>query len=681
MAERWRHLPRDARDTIFMLAVAAWTLLPHAWHVPWWCIAITACVITWRGVLAWQGKPLPSSAWRIALLGLALALTWWSYRTIFGKAPGVTLLVMLMVLKALEVRARRDALVMFFLGFFLVITNFFFSQSMLVAFAMVLSVWGLLTALALAHMPNGRPTIARAGGIAARAALLGMPIMMALFVLFPRIGPLWGSPEGTMAKTGLSGVLRMGGVIELINDDRIAFRVRFDGPPPPASALYFRGPVMTRFDGLEWHRARGTPSNDPRPALLRERQPDYRYDMVVEPLNLPLLPLLDGTFDTTSMRPVSQPPGSMLLASYLPSMRDDLQWATERPVDERLSLRAAAVSDIRVGPFEADADLRQHLALPPGFNPRTREWARQLLENQPELREQSALAIIAALYRHINVGFVYTLTPDTYGDDQGRHAIDEFWLDRRQGFCEHFATATVFILRSLGVPARIVTGYQGADPNPQDGWLVVRQANAHAWVEAWAPGRGWFRVDPTAAVAPERVQAGRTLRPAPGLAAGLIANIDPSLLPRLRRFYEGIEQRWNRSIVQYSRGQQYELLERVGVSHPNWEHLAYALISIVTTVALAGTLWAWWDHRRRDPWERLQSRMRERLHGLGIEAAAHDAPRGLAQRVRAELGDRGHALADALDQLDRQRYDVASRPRPDPAWWRGFNRAVKAAGA
>ena len=694
MLERWRHLPRDARDTIFLLAVVAWTLLPHAWHLPWWCIAISATVIAWRAALAWQGKPLPSGAWRIALLALALGLTWWTYRTIFGKNPGVTLLVMLMVLKALEVRARRDALVMFFLGFFLVVTNFFFSQSMPVAFAMLLSVWGLLTALVLAHMPNGRPTIARAGGIAARAALLGMPIMVALFVLFPRIGPLWGSPETLASKTGLSGSLRMGGVIELINDERIAFRVRFDGAAPPASALYFRGPVLTRFDGVEWHRARpaarGGSHVDERAAMPRERTPDHRYEMLVEPSNMALLPLLEGTLDTPSMRPSPQPPESPLLASYAPTLRDDLQWVIERPLDDRMGLRAAALANVRVGPFalprgDADGDLDdelgQHLELPVGFNPRTRAWARALLEARPELRTQGARAIINAVHREINTGFVYTLTPGTYGDESGRHAIDEFWLDRREGFCEHYATALVFILRSVGVPARIVTGYQGADPVPQDGWLVVRQLNAHAWVEAWAPDQGWFRVDPTAAVAPERVEAGRTLRPAPSLAAGLLATIDPSLLPTLRRFYESLEHRWDRAVVQYSRGRQYELLEWLGVSRPSWEHLAYALIAIATTVALAGAVWAWWDHQRRDPWERLQQRMRERLHDLGIEAAVHDAPRGLAHRVRAELGERGHELANALDELDRRRYAQPSPARPDPLWWRRFARAAKVAAA
>jgi protein-glutamine gamma-glutamyltransferase len=400
--------------------------------------------------------------------------------------------------------------------------------------------------------------------------------------------------------------------------------------------------------------------------------------MMLEPINLPLLPLLEGTLDTPAMRPTASEGGADRLAPYRPQLRSDLQWVTERPVDERLALRAAAVANLRQGPFQVEPGLDEDLTLPEGFNPRTRAWARSLLQIQPELREQGAVAIIAAVMRHINDGFVYTLTPGTYGDESGRHAIDEFWLDRRQGFCEHYATATVFILRTLGIPARIVTGYQGADIEPQDGWTIVRQANAHAWLEAWAPDQGWFRVDPTAAVAPERVREGRTLRPARGLVAGALATIDPALLPTLRRFAERIEHRWNRWVVQYSRGQQYELLKQLGVSQPDWGHLAYALLALLCTVSIGGAAWAWWDRNRRDPWERLQARVRERLRRLGIVAGVHEAPRSLALRVRAELGTSGEALAQALLELDRQRYAQRSRPHPDPLWWRRFRLAAGA---
>ncbi|HXS30046.1 MAG TPA: DUF3488 domain-containing protein, partial [Steroidobacteraceae bacterium] len=210
----WSHLPRDARDALFLLAVIGWTLAPHFSHLPWWCPLLTVVVILWRARLAVANAALPGRWPLIGVLLLAMALTWWSHRTLLGKDAGITMLVVLMVLKTLELRARRDALVVFFLGFFIVLTNFLYSQSIAVALTMLVSVWGLLTALVLAHMPVGRPPLARAGAVAARAALLGAPIMVVLFMLFPRMAPLWAVPQDTLAKTGLSGSLRMGGIAE-----------------------------------------------------------------------------------------------------------------------------------------------------------------------------------------------------------------------------------------------------------------------------------------------------------------------------------------------------------------------------------------------------------------------------------------------------------------------------------
>ena len=248
----WRQWPRDMRDTLFQLVVIGWTVMPHLSHLPLWCGALTALVLAWRVQLALSSGPLPGR-WKVmAVLAVAVGLTLWTERTLLGKEAGVTLLVVLMALKTLELRARRDAMVVFFLGFFLVLTHCLYSQSLLTALAMLVSTWGLLTALVLANMPVGKPPLWRAARVAARSALLGLPLMAALFMLFPRFGPLWGLPQDSGGRTGLSGTLRLGGMADLANDESIAFRVRFDGLEPPPEALYFRGPVLSRFDGIEW---------------------------------------------------------------------------------------------------------------------------------------------------------------------------------------------------------------------------------------------------------------------------------------------------------------------------------------------------------------------------------------------------------------------------------------------
>jgi len=659
----WRNLPRETRDTLFLLGVIGWTVLPHLARLPWWCVALSALVLVWRAHLALANLRLPGRVPIAALLISAVALTLWSEQSLFGKEAGVTMLVVLMSLKTLELRARRDALVVFFLGFFLVLTHFLYSQSLFTALAMLVSVWGLLTALVLAHMPVGKPSLRQAGGLAARSALFGAPVMVALFMLFPRIGPLWGTPQDALGRTGLSGTLRLGGVAEVANDDSIAFRVRFEeGLAPLPESLYFRGPVLTRFDGIEWRRRNGPlPGAPVTTPGVRTIGLGLSYQMTLEPIRLPLLPLLEFTPNTVGAAP--QIDGYTLL------LRPDLQWQTDRIVTERVRFAARAWPRYEhIAGLDAD-ERAEALYLPPGFNPRVAAWAAQF-RREHDLQDADAVAITAAVLAHIrSAGFSYTLAPGYYGRD----GIDEFWLDRRAGFCEHFATAFVVVMRALGVPARVITGYQGADRSPLDGYYVVRQSYAHAWAEVWQPRRGWQRVDPTAAVAPERIARSRNLEPQPGLVAGALRTVSPELMLQLRASWEALNNSWNQWVLNYSRAQQFDLLQRLGFHSPDWYTLGLIVLGLAVAAALSGVAWALWDRYRQDPWQRLQTRVRDVLAPLGVQARLHDTPRRLAQMVRDRLGERSDLLAYELDALDRARYGRDARRRPDPAWWRRFS--------
>ena len=663
----WRLLPREARDTLFQLMVIGWTVLPHLAHLPPWCAVLTIAVLGWRARLAMVGAPLPGRWATAAVLTVAVGLTLLHERTLLGKDAGVTLLVVLLALKTLELRVRRDALVVFFLGFFLVLTHCLYSQSMLVAMAMAISTWGLMTALVLAHMPVGRPPLRQAAGVALRSTLLGLPLMVALFVLFPRFGPLWGIPQDGLGHTGLSGTLRMGGVAEVANDDSIAMRIRFEGARPSAEQLYFRGPVLTSFDGYEWRRAasgRTAEAADGRdPAELRLLGPPLRYQVILEPIRLPLLPLLEATPNRTDSGPFVE--GWSLV------LRPDLQWQTDRLVSERLHLRASAWPRFEHGPRSMQlSTLRDALQLPPGFNPRMRQWAVDLRARQAS-GVVDARSLASALMRHIRTGeFSYTLAPGVYGRD----AVDEFWFDRKEGFCEHFAAAFVVAMRAMDVPARLVTGYQGAEPPDGDGWQIVRQSHAHAWAEYWQLGHGWMRADPTSAVAPERVRSSRPLVPTPGLMAGALRSMNPALFAQLRSALEMLDNRWNQWILSYSRTQQFSLLEALGVKLPDWQDLALALAGLFGIVGSVGAVWAWWDRRRQDPWQRLHGRIRQTLKNLDVPALAHQAPRTLAALVRHRWGLRGELLARQLDELDRLRYGRNGQALPYRGWRRDFLR-------
>jgi protein-glutamine gamma-glutamyltransferase len=321
--------------------------------------------------------------------------------------------------------------------------------------------------------------------------------------------------------------------------------------------------------------------------------------------------------------------------------------------------------------------LQDYIDLPPGYNPRTLAWA-SAMRKDPRYAEADAATLAAALMEHIRTGgYGYTLTPGLYGEKNPRTSIDEFWLDRKLGFCEHYAAAFVVMMRALDVPARVVTGYQGLDPKPVDGYRIVRQSYAHAWAEYWQPGIGWVRADPTAAVAPDRVLSSRPLVTQPGLVAGALNNFNPQLLANLRNGWEALNNRWNQWVLSYSRGSQFDLLRQLGFDAPSWEDLAVLLAGAFGVLSLAATAWAWWDRHHTDPWVRQMQRLRATLQGLGVSAAEHEAPRTLAQRVRGRFGAHGEPLAALLDRLDEQRYSARAAARPDPALTRHFNSQAK----
>jgi transglutaminase-like putative cysteine protease len=663
-ATAWARLPRDARDTLFLVAVSAWTIGPHLAYRPAWFGLGVIALLAWRVHLTLARRPLPGRWAVVALLVLSAGATAWHEGTLLGREAGVSMLVVLMALKTLELRARRDAVVLFFLGFFVVLTHFFDAQGPGTALAMAVAVWGLLTALVLAHMPVGRPPLRHAALVALRAAALGTPVMVALFLFFPRLDPLWALPERPSARTGLSGALQMGSIADLAVDESIALRLRFDGPAPPPSALYFRGPVLSWFDGRTWTRDRtsagGLPAWTPSlPADLEGAGTARGYEMTVEPSRLPLLPLLEGTAPPLELTPRD--------ALQTVELRSDLQWQVSPPVASVVQVRAQAWDQWRHGTRAGAYALRDLVDLPAGFNPRTMAWAAEL-RRQPGMDTADSRTMANAVLANVrSAGFNYTFSPGTYGRD----AVDEFWLDRRAGFCEHFASAFVVVMRALDVPARIVTGYQGADPAPVDGWWVVRQRHAHAWAEIWQPGEGWLRVDPTAAVAPDRIERSRNLVPPRGLVGQAIANVNPEWLRTLRQTWERLDQRWNQWVLGYSRAQQFNLLERLGAQTPSLLDLARALLGLLVAAALAGLAWAAWHRRRLTPWQRTQTAVARQLQGLGLHCPPHEGPRAWAQRVQQALGPPAEPLAQALLELERLRYGRGAQSGAAvPAAWR-----------
>ena len=627
----FRHLPRETRDTLFLLAVVAWVILPQVAHLPVWASVLAAAVLVWRGWLALQGRPLPGRWWLVALLLVTLAATWATHRTLLGRDAGVTLVVMLLTLKTMELRARRDALVIFFLGFFAMLTNFFYSQS----------------------LPVGQPSLRESAGVALRMALAGAPVMIALFVFFPRFAPLWGIPSDALTgRSGLSSSMQVGNVAELALDEGIAMRIKFDGAPPPQRELYFRGPVLTRFDGRNWTSRGGGDGFDaavaPGPADLQVSGEPIRYEVTLEPSNRPWLLTLDvaGT-------PPQLPPNRHA------RMTADMQWLAYRPITDLLRYRAESHPQLRYGLTGWDKrprrDFSPDLQLPPGFNPRTLALAEEL--RQSTGGDPDAL-VRAALERLRTGGYTYTLEPGVVG----QHTADEFWFDTKAGFCEHISSAFVVLLRAAGVPARIVTGFQGGEVNPVDRYWTVRNADAHAWTEVWFADRGWVRIDPTGSVMPGRIGQYQRLRAPDGVVAGAIGTLSPTLLAQLRAGWEAVNNHWNQWVLNYTQSRQFDLLKSLGFDSPSWQDLARIIAGLLAAAALGGFAWARWERSQHDPWLRLLARARRRLGEAGIDTPPQAPPRALVQPVAQSTlpPELRQQLTDWLLALERLRYAPAT---------------------
>lgn len=640
-------LALDRGATPWLFAVSLATTLPHFLHQPLWQSAQALAMLAWAAWL-WHGDRRLPGRWPLVLLVAAgCGGIFVEYRTLFGRDAGVALLVILMAMKQLELRSLRDALVVVMLGYFLLLTHYFHSQDIPTGLWLLAAVWLVTATLIRLHAGSGTTArvVWRHSG---QICLQALPFLLALYVLFPRIsGPLWGLPQDAHAgRSGLSDSMSPGNIAELVQSAEIAFRVRFDDAPPATAKLYWRGPVLEDFDGSTWRQRRGRALPAPEIVPL---SPAIGYETTLEAHHQRWLLALDA--------PLSLPPESALDGGLTASSR--------LPVDLRQRFRLSASLAYRFNTHEAPATLRRNLALPPGRNPQAlalaNEWRSQ--ESSPEKIVGRALGLF-------NREFTYTLLPPLLGE----HGIDDFLFASKRGFCEHYAAAFVFLMRAAGIPARVVTGYQGGEMNPLDGYLVVRQSDAHAWAEVWLAERGWQRVDPTAAVAPSRIERGIAAALPDGEPLPALIQLHGEWLHALRHRWEAINNLWNQQILGYDPQRQRELLSRLGWLETDWRGLA-KLLAIVGSLLLA-LVTAWTLYRRppRDPVQALWQKALRHLARRRVDFAPWETPLTISRRVhdqRPELAEPFRRVVDAYlmarygaapDNLNHLRAAIAQLP-------------------
>ena len=602
---------------VALVAGATLTVAPHALWLPWWVDATAAILLGWRAALALRSRALPAR-WLLLLLTLASVIgVFFSYRTIMGRDPGVTLLVLLLFLKLMETRLRRDVFVVAFLVYFVALSNFFYSQSIPIAGLMLLTVF-ITTATLVGFSAPQRPVMDDVK-TAGRMLLQAGPVMLLLFFLFPRVqGPLWGMPQDAYTgMTGLSETMSPGSISGLSLSDSIAFRVKFDGAPPPRGQLYWRGPVLSDFDGTTWRV--GLPQLRRDTTLSVEGAP-VDYEVTLEPHNRNWMFALE--------MPTSLPPSARVTTEY--------QVISLTPVRSRIRYQMRSYPNFAATSGAEPADLALALRFPRVFNPRAQGLAREWRDSSGD----NAAIVRRAVEFFRSSRFEYTLTPPLLA----ANSVDEFLFNTKQGFCEHFASSFVFLMRAAGVPARVVTGYQGGDTNPVDGYMVVRQADAHAWAEVWLAESGWRRVDPTAAAIPVRIELGITAARPGGAALPLLMRTSSDWLKALRNNWEALTNQWNQWVLGYNPDRQREMLSWLGVQEPSWQTMAVMLFWSVAGALLLVALALLRGIRREDAVQRAWLRFCEKLARAGLARALPEGPLDYARRIAGRLPAREAAV-------------------------------------
>lgn len=641
-------LDRRAFD-LLCLSVAC-VLLAHLSHIPLWLAAALTALLLFRWLqrrLQWGRVPgIARFVLVIALPAAVLAI----YHTPFGREPGSVLAAGLLVLKLLESEHARDARMAAGFSCFLLMSALLFAQSLWMTLLVALA---LLPALATlrALQPDsvearsGKRNYARAFAPGAMLLLAASPLALLGFVFVPRLSaPMWGAPGADTARTGVSDRMAPGDLRDLLIDDSVAMRVGFDGSPPAPSARYFRGVVMWFFDGRAWLRG-SAGLRRAAPETLQTRGTALGYDVALQPTRRHWLFALD--------MPRAAPADTTLDADRILSRN--------KPVNEAIAYHVDSALSYTLDP-QLDSGLRlAALQLPPGYDSR----AVALAHSWRVAAGANGDAVVRdALRLFHDGGFVYNLAAPPLGRD----SVDDFLFGTREGFCEHYAGAFVFLMRAAGVPARVVAGYAGGYWNAYAHYLLIRQSDAHAWAEVWLSGRGWVRVDPTALVR-RAVNA--------GLGDGGGSNAGGGWLLGLRDRFDIVNRFWERGVLGFDALRQSRLLTPFGIPHADWNQLAIALAIGALVILALSLLFALQRPRvqARDPLDAAQRRLQTKLAKIGLARRAQEGPRDFFARCIRALPQKRDELAKLARVYMTLRYAQAAPPA-EPV--RNYSRAVRA---
>ena len=621
-----------------LLAVTALlAVLAHASRLPIWLTAVLALIAPLRMISRGRGGKPISAWWRMPMVVVLFAAIILHYGNFFGREPGSALACGLLMLKLLESEHVRDARAALGFSAFVLMSALLSTQTFSFTLVLCASLILLLAALNSLQPAPINPARPLRGELRMGALLFafGLPLALAAFLFIPRLGsPLWGSPGGPQeARTGLSDSMSPGSMTELLVDDTPALRVSFNGSPPAPSARYFRAIVLWDFNGRTWTREDGRPQHVLEP--VDPLSPELNYEITLEPTDRPWLVALDV--------PLDAPDGTR--------MSKDRTLTARNRVSQVRQYAVRSVLDYRLASKLEEQDRRRAMHLPDGFNPRTLALAQgwRSTDARPESIINRALELIGQ-------SFTYTLSAPPLG----RNSVDDFLFDTRAGYCEHFSSAFVFLMRAAGIPARIVTGYQGGWWNVAGNYLLIRQSDAHAWAEVWMEGRGWVRIDPTAAVNPARIEAGSSS------ASGDQGWFASTWLRDIRNNFDLVNRLWTQTIVQFNALRQKSLLSPIGISEATQGDLLLTLSIVVTLVLLIATAWVLHSGKSQenDALDAAWQKFRRKLARHGIAARTDEGPMAWLGRIKMQIRDPD--TIEQIEQIVRRYVDLRyARSEPD----------------
>ena len=655
-------LQQIPRNALVWIIISMFTLvLPHIERIPPWVLLVYFVAALWR-FMVYRGRwSFPRWPVKLGLILAGSAGILLSFSTLVGLEPTVALLLTAFALKLLESAERKDAYVLLFLGYFVVLTEFLFSQDLLIVMLSLLNVVIVTAGLVALHRPgdnrfNLRP-MKQATFMVAQAA----PLMLVLFFLFPRIGPLWTVPlKSQQAKTGMSEFMSPGDVSRLSRSGEVAFRVEFSGEIPQQSQLYWRGLVMSRlqqgtWSALNFYEAPASERRQTEPERIGE---PLRYSVILEPTHQRWLYALRYARSTDS--------GIM--------SSSDFRLFKPIVIEDDYLYQVRSWPEAQLETSLSEWRRKTELALPGTDNPQARALAAQFAAEA-----QSPADVVERVLQHFNAEpFVYTLQPPLLPE---RDAMDAFLFDTRRGFCEHYASSFVIMMRAAGIPARVVAGYQGGEVNPVNRTVIVHQFDAHAWAEVWLEGEGWVRVDPTAAVAPERIELG--LEEAMAEEGSFLAdsplsplryrNID--IINSLRLRYDALTYRWQAWVVGFDQDKQFSLLQNFFGEFTARKFAAVLLGSwalVLVPVGLGLLL-----RRKTHAVSKLDKyylAFCEKLGKMGVERESGETPQEFANRAQKALPRLADTIADITGRYASLAYAPAGA---DEAELNNFVRAVR----